>query len=112
MQHLILKDVESTQKNVAESISTFGALGYVSKVIELVRRNSSLICAIHNGVGRIKPEDNEDPAEILKELRETYRASVDENDEVNYFISEFTQLMNNIETLDRQLEVIFNHNKI
>ena len=29
MQHLILKDVESTQKNVAESISTSGALGWM-----------------------------------------------------------------------------------
>ena len=106
MKQLDLKNVESTQKNVAESISTFGALGYVSKVIELVRRNSSLICAIHNGVGRIKPEDNEDPAARLKELRETYRASADENDEANYFISESTPLMNNTETLDRQLEAI------
>lgn len=86
-----------------EALIDYGAIGFISQLTRLALERSTLIQSIQCGFGNAERPAEEDPAEVLRDLRANFAPDADRENGIDYFIHCFARLMQAVDCIDRTL---------
>lgn len=80
-------------KKLQDALDLYGPIGLISELAEYNADHAYLINSIQNGLDNKERDPHEDPAQVLRELRERYAPDTDELNGRAWFFQAFVQVV-------------------
>lgn len=93
-----LKKYAHVFKELQDALDAYGSIGFITELAKYNAEYAYLINSIQNGTGNKMRDTDEDPAEVLRGLRERYAPDTDELNGRAWFFHAFVEL---VEAVDR-----------
>lgn len=98
MMNDFLKEYAHVFKELQNALDAYGSIGFITELAKYNAEHAYLINYIQNVTNNKMRDTDEDPAEVLRRLRERYAPDTDELNDRAWFFHSFVEL---IETVDR-----------